>query len=454
MDAAEHTPRRLRSRHGGLWVVAICCAAIVFDGYDLIVYGAVVPSLLDEPAWQLGPAQAGAIGSYALIGMLIGALSAGAMTDVLGRRRIIMISIVWFSIGMAACALAPGPGFLGLFRFLAGVGLGGIMPSAVALTVEYAPRSRRQLYNAVMFTGYSVGGVMAAVLALTLVPGHGWRVMFWIGAAGLLVVLPLAAAFLPESAGFLLARGRRAEAEMLANRYGLDLGQVAADNAPAHDETSSGIALLFRRHYLAPTLLFGGAAFCGLLLVFGLNTWLPEIMRQAGYPLGSALQFLVALNVGAIVGTVLMSTLADRFGSKPIITLAFLAAAVCLALLSIRIGSTGLLLLLVAVAGLGSVGVQILINGFVAVYYPATSRASALGWTLSAGRLGGILGPLLGGWILASTLGFTWNFYSFAAFAVLGCILIACIPAARAVPIDTLKPTGGAPSRTEPRNVG
>ena len=133
-------------------------------------------------------------------------------------------------------------------------------------------------------------------------------------------------------------------------------------------------------------MLFGGASFCGLLLVFGLNTWLPQIMRQAGYPLGSALQFLLALNVGAIVGTILISVLADRFGSKPVIATAFLAACVALFLLSQRVGGTGLLLIFVAFAGLGSVGVQILINGFVAVYYPAITRATALGWNLSSGR--------------------------------------------------------------------
>ena len=161
----------------------------------------------------------------------------------------------------------------------------------------------------------------AAVLALALVADYGWRIMFWLGAAPLVLVLPLALAFLPESAGFLLAKGRTEEAERLARKYHLDLDEIAADNLPPEDEEPkttrrSGFAVLFNRGYVGATLLFGGASFCGLLLVFGLNTWLPQIMRQAGYPLGSALQFLLALNVGAIVGTVLISTLADKFGSK------------------------------------------------------------------------------------------------------------------------------------------
>jgi AAHS family benzoate transporter-like MFS transporter len=427
-------PSETRTGRGGLLVVAICFLTIIFDGYDLIVYGAVVPSLLEEPGWGLTPPQAGAIGSYALIGMLFGALLAGALTDMFGRRKIVIASMVLFSIAMVLCGLAPNPAFLGIFRFIAGLGLGGVIPSAVALTVEYAPHDRRQLYNAVMFTGYSVGGVLAAVLALALVADHGWRIMFWLGAAPLVLILPLALKFLPESAGFLLAKGRTEEAERLARRFHLNLDVVAADNLPPEGEDGApksrlaGFAVLFRRPYVAATLLFGGASFCGLLLVFGLNTWLPQIMRQAGYPLGSALQFLLALNVGAIVGTILISLLADRFGSKPVIATAFLAACVALFLLSQRVGGTGFLLIFVAFAGLGSVGVQILINGFVAVYYPAITRATALGWNLSSGRLGGILGPLLGGWVIGAGLAFQWNFYVFAIPALLGALFILLIP--------------------------
>jgi AAHS family benzoate transporter-like MFS transporter len=408
----------------GLAVVAICFLTIVCDGYDLIVYGSVVPSLLAEPGWGLGPADVGAIGSYALMGMLVGALGAGAVTDVVGRRRIVLIGITWFSVAMALCALAPTPGLLGLFRFVAGLGLGGVLPSAIALTVEYAPARRRQLYNALMFAGYSVGGVLAAVLALALVAESGWRTMFWIGVAPLVLVLPLAVAFLPESAGYLLARGRRAEAEKLATRYG-----IALDAPPAAERT--GPRVLFTPSYRTATLLFGAASFCGLMLVYGLNTWLPQIMREAGYPLGSALQFLLVLNLGAIAGAVGASALADRFGPKPVAAAAFLAATACLLLLTQRL-DTALLMGAVAVAGLGSVGTQILVNGYVAVHYPATARASALGWALGVGRAGAIVGPLFGGWVLASGLGFAWNFYGFAVPALAGALIIALVPRSRA----------------------
>lgn len=407
----------------GFAVVAICFLTIVFDGYDLIVYGSVVPSLLAERGWDLGPAQIGAIGSYALAGMLVGALVAGAVTDRVGRRRIMLVGIAWFSVAMGLCAVAPGPELFGLFRFLGGLGMGGVLPSAIALTVEYAPRGRRQLWNALMFVGYSVGGVLAAVLALALVGEQGWRVMFWIGVAPLVLVLPAAIAFLPESAGHLLARGRRAEAEALAARYGAVL-------EPAPEAGSvAGPRALFTPDHRTATLLFGAASFCGLLLVYGLNTWLPQIMREAGYPLGSALQFLLVLNLGAVAGAIGASALADRFGPKPVTAAAFLAATASLLLLSQRL-DTALLLGAVAVAGLGSVGTQILVNGYVAVHYPAATRATALGWALGVGRAGAIVGPLFGGWVLASGFGFAWNFYGFAVPALAGALLIVLVPAA------------------------
>jgi MFS family permease len=141
--------------------VAICFITIVFDGYDLIVYGAVVPSLLQYEPWGLTPPQAGAIGSYALIGMLIGALVVGTITDIVGRSKIMLVCITWFSLAMALCAVAPNPQLFGLFRFIAGLGLGGVVPTAIALTIEYSPAYRRNLNNALMFSGYSVGGILS-----------------------------------------------------------------------------------------------------------------------------------------------------------------------------------------------------------------------------------------------------------------------------------------------------
>jgi MFS transporter, AAHS family, benzoate transport protein len=419
-------------RRSPTFVVLICFVSIVFDGYDLVVYGATIPPILAYQEWAVTPEQAGAIGSYALMGMLIGTLTVGAITDILGRRKIMLFSIAWFSAAMGLSALSTSPEMLGVLRFVAGLGLGGVVPTAIALTVEYSPKHRRQLNNALMYSGYFVGGLLTALAGLLLLPHVDFRAMYAIGALPLVLVLPIAWRYLPESVVFLVARGRHDEARTLADQYGLEIDDIVPSAAPSPNDTDrlAGIRTLFRRTYLLATLLFAAASFCGLLLVYGLNTWLPNIMRTAGYALSSSLLFVLALNIGGIVGTIAASRLADRIGIKPVAVGAFGAATLSILLLSVNF-PLALLILCVAVAGFGT-GAQILVNGYVAVHYPASSRATALGWSLGIGRIGAILGPILGGLVAGSALGYQWNFYVFAVFALLGALLIAAVPAVRA----------------------
>jgi MFS transporter, AAHS family, benzoate transport protein len=384
-------------RNPRLLVLGLCFATIVFDGYDLIVYGSVVPELLDYEPWGLTPQRVGNIGSLALAGMLIGALGVGALTDLIGRRKVLLGCLVWFSLAMGVCAIAPSAGVFALARFLAGLGLGGVMPTTVALTVEHAPADQQHRYNALMFSGYSVGGIMAALLAIWYLPDYGFRFLFGLGMLPLVTIVPLAWRFLPESRQF---KATKKEALPRA---------------------------LFAGPKLKASILFPLASFCGLLLVYGLNTWLPKIMQKAGYPLTSSLAFLVMLNVGAVIGALSGSTVADRLGAKLVTAAGFVVAAGAVLLMS-RGLSVGVLYVVVAAAGLGSVGTQILLNGYVASYYGADHRASALGWTLGIGRLGAILGPTVGGWLLASSLGVDWNFYAFAIAATVGATLVLFVP--------------------------
>lgn len=395
-------------------VVTLGFAAIVFDGYDLIVYGSSVPALLAEPGWNLTPAEVGAIGSYALLGMLVGAISAGWLTDILGRRRLFIACLAWFSLMMLGAALAPGPEVLGVFRFLAGLGFGGIAPTAIALVVEVAPAARRNLLNGVMLAGFPVGGVLAAIVAVGLLEPYGFRLLFGLGVLPLVTLVPLAMWLLPESPQFTRTRTRLA------------------------DVLRGGVA--------TSALLFAVANFCGFLLVFGLNTWLPQLMRLAGYNLGSALAFLLALNVGGVLGGLAGSGLADRFGPRWVATVLFVVAAASLGLLAIPL-PTVLVYVVVTVAGAASVGNQIVVYGYVATHYRAGIRATALGFTSGIGRLGAALGPLLGGVLVTAGFGLGMNVGVFAAVALLGAIASAFVPR----PALTVAPSLEAPVRDKER---
>ncbi|MFQ6330128.1 MFS transporter [Nocardia sp. CWNU-33] len=409
-------------RRSSASIVALCFVTIVYDGYDLVVYGATVPSLLTYEPWQLTAGQVGTIGSYALVGMLLGALMSGWLSPRIGARAIVLGSLISFSVMMGLSAIAPNPEVFGLLRFLGGLGLGGLVPTVIALTVEYSPRSRRQFNNALMYSGYSVGGVVAALAALALLPEISFRIMYALGLLPLVTIVPLAWRLLPESLAYLVGRNQNAQARQLADKYGVELPVPA----PSTTTSTGSIARVLTGRRRISMLLFVIASFCGLLLVYGVNTWLPNIMRQAGYSLGSSLSFLLVLNLGAIVGALLAAKAADRLGSKPVTVTAFLLAV--LAILSL---GTGLPLyaamVMVAVAGLGTVGTQILVNGYVATYFSDNERTSALALSLGLGRVGAILGPVLGGWIASSALGVEWNFFVFAAFAALGCLAIGLV---------------------------
>lgn len=429
-----------RGRTGGLVVVALCFATIVLDGYDLVVFGATLPVMLRDPSWGMTTAQAGAIGSYALVGMLVGALAVGALTDRFGRRKVVLATTAWFSVSAGLCAVAPNPEVFGLLRLLCGIGLGGMLPTAIALTSEYAPAARRQLYNSVVHVGYSTGGVVATLIAIPVLPALGWQVMYLIGALPAVVLLPLAWAYLPESPAFLVAHGRRDEARALALRHGLDpddvLGRESAADSPPAGSAAAGpearpslratVRELFGPGYRRRSVVFALVGFCGLLLTYGVGTWLPEIMRSSGFALGSALSFLLVLNLGNIVGSLLVARLADRVGSRRVVPAAFATGAVCLVLMALSPPAV-VLYLLVALVGFGAMGAQILVNGFVAASYPARIRATGLGWVVGFSRLGGIAGPVVAGLVLASGVGVGWNFAFFAAFATAAVLLLLAL---------------------------
>lgn len=391
-----------RAGRGG-WVAPLCWSAVALEGFDLVVLGVVLPSLLDEPSWGLTPATASLVSTAGLLGVMVGALSAGPLADLLGRRRAMLATVVSFSVLTLLCAVATGPWTFGALRFLAGLGLGGVLPVALAMVNEHSRSGRGGSATTVLMTGYHVGAVATSLLGILVIPFWGWRPMFVLGALPALVLVPLLARFLPDSR---------------------PVPQAATPAAAPR--ARNPIAQLVRDGYLRSSVAFWVASFMGLLLVYGLNTWLPQIMRSAGFALGSSLAFLLVLNLGAIVGAISASFIADRIGVQKVVTASFLLACVAIFLISLNLPA-GLLFLLVAVAGLGSVGTQILVGGFCATHYPQKLGATALAWSLGIGRIGAICGPLLGGLIAGWAMGYQVNFYAFAVVAVAGALVVGSI---------------------------
>ncbi len=424
------------------WVVILCWVAVALDGFDLVVLGAVTPALLEYQEWGLTAPQIGVITSYGLFGMLIGALGIGTLADVIGRRSCILISVVSFSVFTALLAFAPSPGIFGLFRFLAGLGLGGLIPTAATMVSEFARMRRGSSSITFMMTGYHVGGVLTALFAIPILPLLGWRAMFVIGTLPAIALVPLMLRNLPESTSFLVARGRRAEAEELASQYGISLEPEEVREVQTEERASEGgrfgaLKTLFSGGYLLATLAFWVASFMGLLLVYGLNQWLPTIMRDAGYALGAALAFLLVLNVGAVIGLLV----ADRYGSKVACAGWFALAAVFLFLLSVPL-PLPLTYIVVLVTGFFVFSAQVLLYAYVSKHYPTSGRGTALGWAAGIGRIGAICGPIFGGMLLGAGLAVPWGFYAFAAVGLLGSIFIAVVPRS---PAEVVRETSASP---------
>jgi AAHS family benzoate transporter-like MFS transporter len=424
-----------RRRRTVLWVVGIATVGLIFDGYDLVVYGTVLPVFLRDPT-QLGevtPELAGALGSYMLIGVLVGALLAGSVGDIVGRRKVMLAAYAWFSVGMAITAMVNSTTMFGLLRFATGIGVGALVATTGALVAEYAPAGKKNLCNAITYSGVPVGSLLSALTAILLLDQIGWRGMFWIGALPLVTLLPLAFFKMPESPAWLASRGRMDEARAVSAKTGVpiptEMPTAAGETKPVVGGRA-GFAGLFGRQYLFPTLVFGFVSATCLMLVYSLNTWLPELMRQAGYDARGSLSFLLVLNGGAVLGAIFGSRFADRFGPKPVVTSFFLIGAVALAVLTFNL-PFAVLLGSIAIVGLGTSGTQALIFGFVANYYRTNVRGAAVSWCAGFGRLGGIGGPLLGGFLVGAGLALNSIFYVLAGLGLLGMILTLLVPVAR-----------------------
>ncbi|MED3378747.1 aromatic acid/H+ symport family MFS transporter [Bacillus tropicus] len=408
-------------------VVFICWLAILADGYDLGIYGAVLPKLLEDKSWALSPAHAGTIASYALFGMFIGAILVGTITDLIGRKWTLICCLALFSITMGLAAIAPSPELFGIWRFIGGIGLGGVIPTASALTVEYSPKKRQSFIYALMFTGYPLGIVLGAILSMFMLEGFGWRTMFGIGMIPLLLI-PFIIRYLPESIQFLVSRNRQEEVDQILNRFQIEFyAENETHQTPSNIRKKNGFLTLFSKEYIKATLLFWITYIMGMFLIYGLNTWLPQMMRQAGYPLGSSLSFLLMLNITAAIGALFAGAIADRIGAKIVISISYLMAAICIGLLTIK-PSVTIIYLLIGLAGIGSVGITQILNAYVTQYFPSHIRATSLGWGLGLGRVGAIAGPILVGIIMTMQYDLVWNFYLFSFAGLLAAISVFFIP--------------------------
>ncbi|MDB5706970.1 MAG: hypothetical protein JWN66_4086 [Sphingomonas bacterium] len=387
------------SRLSGLQITTflLCAFVAMIDGFDTQAIALSAPQIAGT--WLVEPAMFGGVFASGLLGALVGALVFGVAADRLGRKPGLLVAILLFSLVSLVTPYTHTLTELTIVRFITGIGLGGALPGVIAVTSEYSPAHRRATIVSLMFCGFPLGAVAGGLAAAILIPTHGWPILFYIGGIVPLLLLPAIAFFVPESVRFLALRGRHEEAGKILRRMnGLEDWDREAPGAAAD---AGSIGALFRGGRALGTAILSVTFLLSLMLAYFLVNWLPLLAQQAGVGMKNAVLGVAALNLGAIFGCLIIGRLADRQGPALPIGCAYAAGGAAIAMIGQSAESGALLLTLCFVAGALSIGAQMCVVALGAIFYDTAVRATGVGWLLGTGRIGAIIGPILGGVLIA-----------------------------------------------------
>jgi MFS transporter, AAHS family, 4-hydroxybenzoate transporter len=384
-------------------IFTLCLAVSVLDGFDTQSIAFVAPSI--SQAWHLLPSQFGAIFSATLLGSAVGAVIFGRLADRYGRRVLMTLTVALFGCMTVACAWAQGFQSLLGFRLLAGIGLGGAIPSFIAFVSEYAPQRARARIVVATLWGFPAGAIVGGLISTRLIPQFGWQSVFYAGGLLPLCIAPLLFFLLPESIRFLTQRHGSSDAigkildRIDPSHRGQRMAQYFLPDAPV---ASGSVGAVFAGRLAAGTVLLGAALFMSLLLAYLLVNWIPLLLRQMGLPLADALYGTVMLNLSGIAGSYLFSLRMDHSRyALPVMIVGYAIAA--LAVVSIGYFGASRLYIMASTACVGFflIGSQLSLTAYIGNYYPTAVRATGIGVTQAIGRCGSLVGPLLGGFLLS-----------------------------------------------------
>jgi MFS transporter, AAHS family, 4-hydroxybenzoate transporter len=410
------------SRVGALQirVFVLCMACLIMDGFDVQAMGYTAPAVLTE--WGLDRSVMGPVFAAANFGVLIGALVFSMVADKIGRRPVLVWSTVFFSVMTVATAYAQSLDQLLWLRFIAGVGLGCIIPNATALVGEFSPKASRVALVMCITVGFTIGAAIGGFVAAWLIPAFGWRSVFIFGGVVPLVIALFMMWGLPESLQFLAVRRQRLDQlarwlKQLAPHLRVD----ASTQYVANETSKEGVPFwhLFREGRAVFTVLLWIVNFMNILMLYSLSNWLPTIVTGMGYDQQTAVLVGTLLQVGGTIGTFGLAWFIGRRGFMPVLITSFAIAAGSIALIGQPGISLTLLSVVVFIAGWCVVGGQPGINALSASYYPTYLRATGVGAGLGIGRIGAIVGPYIGGVLIGRQWGPEELFYAAAVPALI-----------------------------------
>ncbi|NML15768.1 MFS transporter [Azohydromonas caseinilytica] len=408
---------------GYQWLVlGLCFLIVAADGMDVAIMGFVAPTILQE--WGISRAAFGMVMSAAPIGLVVGALLAGPASDKVGRKKVLVGSVLAFALFTLAASYAHNVTELMGLRFLTGIGLGAAMPNTTTLLSEYVPEKSRSLMVTMMFTGFNLGSALVGFVAASLIPVYGWRAVLVAGGLVPLALVPLLMLLLPESSRFLAVRGAPAQ------RIARTLGRVCGATFPAgtafvsqEPETpaKTPVRLLFSKGFGLMSGALWLTYFMGLMVIYLLTGWLPTLFKDAGLTVSQAANMTALFQIGGTVGGVFVGWLMDKRAPTRVISLGYLAGAASVLLLAYSGTMSAALGLLVALVGFCMSGAQTGLNAYAPSCYPTMARATGVSWMLGMGRFGSIFGSAIGGLLL----GLGWSFETILSLLAIPAALAA-----------------------------
>ncbi len=397
-----------------LVVIAVCFTVNMIDGFDVLAIAFTAHSISDE--WSMEYATLGIVFSSGLIGMTLGAMFIAPLTDIIGRRTMILFSLIVISIAMAATGVVTTIWQLVLARIITGLGIGSMLASLTSMVAEYSPLRHRNFAIGFQATGYPIGATLGGFIAAWLIPEFGWRSVFFAGGVVTAAMIPVVLLFLPESLQFLTERQPKGALQK-CNKILLKLRLSELTEMPAIDHSKQvrpGVTKLLTVDRRNATVKLWLAYFMTFLTLYFVFSWIPKIVIDAGLPLEKGIFAGIAMNLGAFFGTVILGYISDKKGLRPLIFWYLLFAAVSMIAFGFSPAMVGLLLILSFLIGFFATGGFIGLSAVAARIYPTEIRTTGIGWAIGAGRIGAIIGPYLGGVLIGMQWSTTMYFILFA----------------------------------------
>ncbi|MFJ3048021.1 MFS transporter [Herbaspirillum chlorophenolicum] len=407
-------------------LLLLCGLCLIIDGFDVQAMGYVAPAIIGD--WGVSKASLGPVFGAGLFGMLLGSLVLTPVGDRYGRRPVLIVSTLFFAVCMLATPLVTSIDQLLALRFITGFGLGSIMPNAMALVGEFSPSSSRVTRMMLVSCGFTVGAAAGGFVSAALIPAYGWHAVFWVGGAVPLLLGIAMLFWLPESIQFLVLRRRPVDkiARWL-NKLAPALAIDASTRIIVKETKAEGmpVAELFREGRAGITLLLWLISFMNLINLYFLSNWLPTLIHDAGYSTGMAVLIGTSLQVGGVVGTLTLGWFINRYGFTKVLGSCFVIACVAIALIGKVAAVPAFLFIAVVVAGFCIVGGQPAVNALAGTYYPTTLRSTGIGWALGIGRIGSVVGPVIGGQLIAMQWSNASLFVAAAVPALISALTVA-----------------------------